>query len=108
VNAEMTGGRLLRDMDWCNDRRCLVCRKLYENFNAGISFRDGAQAVRQANGGDVAGGGFRSRGPVLWAMRCLKLDAWAEMHLDCGFSWKCMSTEEKDEARAVMDEDVPF
>lgn len=36
--------------------------------------------VRSHNGD---AGGFRSRGPVLWAMRVMKLTAWYEKHACC-------------------------
>jgi hypothetical protein len=43
----------------------------------------GVDLVRAANGGYEGGGGYRSAGPVLWAMRVLKLDAWYYYHRDC-------------------------
>lgn len=43
----------------------------------------GVDLVRATNGGFEGGGGYRSKGPVLWAMRVLKLDAWYNYHRDC-------------------------
>jgi hypothetical protein len=85
VNARLEGGALLRDMPWCDDETCQVCGEKYTAWTAGISFDAGVALVRQSNG---AAGGYRSRGPVLWAMRCLKLDAWAMRHLTCGACWE--------------------
>jgi len=38
--------------------------------------------VRDQN--KVNNGGYRSRGPVLWAMRVEKLQAWYLNHMFCG------------------------
>ena len=83
----MEGGRALQGMPWCDEYECLVCGAQYREFNSGTSFDEGAERVREANGGYAAGGGYRSLGPVLWALRCIKLDRWAEAHYECGFTW---------------------
>jgi hypothetical protein len=76
---------------WVDARAC-TCGASYEDFRAWPSFHDGAQRVRQVNG---EGGGYRSRGPVLWAMRVLKLEAWYLEHLLCGQEARpCRSCEE--------------
>lgn len=45
----------------------------------------GVDFVRAANGGfdSENGGGYKSAGPVLWAMRVLKLDLWYTTHRAC-------------------------
>lgn len=69
---------------WVNETECSVCGAKYKDFRAGCGFREGAQRVRDANGGFAAGGGYRSRSPVLWGMKVCKLDAWYLEHLMCG------------------------
>lgn len=66
---------------WVNESSCLICGETYEEFEAGISWNDGVVLVRSVN---EEGGGYRSRGPVLWAMRVQKLQAWYERHTCCG------------------------
>lgn len=46
-----------------------------------MQWEDGVVLVRSMNG---EAGGFRSRGPVLWAMRTLKLSMWYAAHEGCG------------------------
>lgn len=69
---------------WVNETAC-QCGALYVDFRAYPSFADAADRLRkaaQAAGDD--GGGYRSRRPVLWVMRCIKLDAWFQEHYACG------------------------
>lgn len=64
--------------------RCETCGERYEDFNAGVTWDDGVELLRraaQAQGDD--GGGFRSRGPVLWAMRAVKMSRWLWRHRLC-------------------------
>jgi hypothetical protein len=69
---------------WVDADTCTACAEDYTRWVAGITFDDGVQALRQAAKADGdLGGGYRSRGPVLWRMRILKLEAWYERHLEC-------------------------
>lgn len=57
--------------------RCNICGTWYHQHRCGgyvaCSFSDGAQLIRsRAQAEGLEGGGYRSRGPVLWAMRTLK------------------------------------
>jgi hypothetical protein len=65
------------------DARKCVCGAEYAHFRHG-SWQEAVGFVRQANGGFDGGGGFRSRGPVLWAWRVVKLGAWYDQHAFCG------------------------
>lgn len=68
--------------DWVTETECTVCGERYDAVRLlRDPFAEGAQLVRQANGEQ---GGFRTRGPVLWAARCLKFDAWFFRHAQCG------------------------
>ena len=75
---------MLRGMPWCTPELCHVCGQHYQDWSGGVTWADGLSLVRAANQPD---GGWRSRGPVLWAMHCIKLDRWALRHLSCGVSW---------------------
>jgi len=77
----------------------------YRKFNSGVTFDEAADYVREVNqvaevaesqgefeyrphltGGDwhdEAPGGWRSRGPVLWAMHVLKMEAFYKAHSLC-------------------------
>lgn len=66
---------------WADGDQCDHCGAQYADFTAGISWCDGAQRVRHANQDND--GGYRTRGPVLWAMHILKLEAWVEEHMFC-------------------------
>ena len=72
---------------WVDDYECSTCGERYSNFIAGVTFAEAANLVRLHN---PPSGGFRSRGPVLWAMRVIKLSQWYERH------WFCQPQEEKD------------
>lgn len=71
--------------EWVDEVRCLVCGEAYATFRPGVSFAEGAQLVRLAAGDrhECGGGGYRSRRPVLWAMRVLKLREWYLRHATC-------------------------
>lgn len=64
---------------WVDDTEC-SCGQKYYTFRCGVTFRDGADLVRMMNKPD---GGYRSRGPVLWAMRTIKLAHWYAAHMFC-------------------------
>ena len=67
--------------DGIDETRCRVCGERIEQWRAGITWEDGTQAIRDAaeNQG-IEGGGYRTRGPVLYAMHYLKLKAWWDRH----------------------------
>ena len=59
-----------------------VCGARYKSSRFGLRWEDGVRLVRSANG---EGGGYRSRGAVLWALRVLKTDRWWAEHAVCGW-----------------------
>jgi hypothetical protein len=65
-----------------DDDECPACGETYRDFRTpgGLSWQDGVDLVRVVNGD---GGGYRSAGPVRWALRTLKLTAWRERHGGC-------------------------
>lgn len=66
---------------WVDDDECGVCGERYADFRPGIQWDD---AVAMLRASADQGGGYRSRGPVLWRMRVLKLSAWYGRHYVCG------------------------
>lgn len=68
--------------EWVDDSSC-ECGATYHDFRAGITFAEAADRLRIAFGGYEEGGGFRSRGPVLYMMRVMKLCLWYIAHADC-------------------------
>lgn len=73
---------------WVDDVRCLVCGARYERHRAGVDWTDAVQRLRAAARAEGdAGGGFRSRRPVLWTLRTLKLESWYQAHYACGWGW---------------------
>lgn len=73
---------------WVDETRCLVCGALYSAHRGSYGFQEAAQRIRQgAKAEGDAGGGYRSRRPVLWALRCLKLEDWYLEHWPCGSGW---------------------
>jgi hypothetical protein len=70
---------------WVTETKCSACGRTYENHRAGVGNDDALNLVRSAAKADGdEGGGFRSRGPMLWAKRVLKLSHWYETHYQCG------------------------
>lgn len=62
---------------------CTVCGEYYKMVKLGANDIGAAsRMVRRSAGGWEAGGGYRSRGPLLWAMHLIKLERWYERHLD--------------------------
>lgn len=59
--------------------RC-VCGASYDDSVYDVCWLDGVALVRASNG---PSGGFRSRGPVLWAMRVIKAHLWYAEHDAC-------------------------
>ena len=53
------------------------CGSFYEDFKPGITWDQGLAVVRRFPFKDA-------RGPVLWAMRSLKMELWFEKHRYCG------------------------
>lgn len=85
---------------WVTKWRCVCGDHIedYKDFRSGVSFGEAAQVLRDANQAEELGGkrqildpgdppgGRRSRGPVLWVMRVIKLQRWYDAHAACG-SW---------------------
>jgi hypothetical protein len=61
-----------------------ACGALYRDFRAYPGWREAADRIRAAARADGdKGAGFRSRGPVLWVMRTIKLERWYMEHAFC-------------------------
>jgi len=55
------------------DDTCQICGQTYDQFDSGVNFDMGIQLMKQAaNEEQIYGEGFRSRGPVLYAMAVIK------------------------------------
>ena len=64
--------------------QCDGCGDLYRDHRGSYSFIDACARIRHAAARDGdEGGGYRSRGPVLWAMRVLKAEDWLMAHMMC-------------------------
>lgn len=75
--------RSYRRKEWVTETSC-VCGATYAAFKPGVTFEQGALALRQlAKAEGDEGGGFRSVRPVLTMMRALKLQLWFEEHYGC-------------------------
>jgi hypothetical protein len=64
---------------WVSEETC-ACGAVYRRSHYGITWRMGVEFFDASNPDETR---YRSRGPVLWAMRVLKLDAWYEHHRHC-------------------------
>ena len=73
---------------WVDSEECRACGELYSDFRPGVTWQDGVELVRSFPFADSAG-------PVLWAMRVIKLGHWYAKHEGC-------NPIEED------DDDVPF
>lgn len=69
---------------WVNEFRCKCGDHLaeYSKTSQGVTWDEGVQRLRETNA-DIEGKGYRSRGPVLWAMRVIKLERWYADHVNC-------------------------
>lgn len=69
---------------WLDLERCEGCGDLYRDHRGAYTWGDACASVRAhaALAGDE-GGGYRSKGPVLWALRALKVESWLIAHLGC-------------------------
>ena len=68
--------------DQCNtvdDIQCIVCGEFYQEVNLGISNSKAIEFIRENN----IEGGYRSRGPLLWSKRVLKMRAFYDRHAAC-------------------------
>ena len=64
-----------------DDDACGVCGQQYDSFVAGVNYDDGIELMLQyAKKENVLGGGYRSRGAVLYAMSVLKRQAFFMRH----------------------------
>lgn len=81
---------------WVDEDSC-SCGDTYRDFRcvAASTFEEAAQLLRarfraadreRGLHGDTPAG-WRTRGPVLWFWRCLKLGDWYDAHQDCGDDW---------------------
>jgi len=69
---------------WLDDAcdHCEVCGERSNQISLGVTWTDGEQRIRELN--LTKGGGYRSRGPVLYAMHVIKLERFADRHFECG------------------------
>ena len=69
---------------WVDEDRC-DCGAAYADHRGSYGFHEAAQRLRaMAKAAGDEGGGFRSRGAVLWVLRTLKLESWYLEHWPCG------------------------
>lgn len=85
---------------WVDEHSCECGAHLadYKKSHYGVTWGEAMDRLREANQAaelrgelgsqttfdlDNPPGGFRSRGPVLWTMRVIKLERWYEDHADC-------------------------
>ena len=66
---------------WVDEHGCKVCGETPDERSFGVTWADGEALVREVNG---TRGGYRPRGPVLWAMKVVKLNRFGEAHMTCG------------------------
>lgn len=82
---------------WVNEEVNLVTGERFEDFHPRISFAEARRRVAASNGeraehgpsgwGKTGGTGYISRGPVLWMMHVMKLEAWYEHCYPDGAGW---------------------
>ena len=66
-----------------NEEMCMVCGEYVREVKLGANdVQAASQLIRSSAGGFESGGGYRSRGPLLWAMHVLKLTRFYERHLE--------------------------
>lgn len=85
VNPDCLRPQVPHDWWWLTEHECIACEEQYKRWHPGVlSFADAVQELRaQAKASGDPGGGFRSRGPVLWRMHCAKMAAWILRHQGC-------------------------
>ena len=107
-----------RDFWWVGENEfseiaCTICGSTLKEERLGVTWRDGEDRVRGIN---PKGGGYRSRGPVLWAMRVIKFERFGEEHMLCeqtfpdpndrpppDIAWLCIWGDACDMAHALHD-----
>ena len=72
---------------WVDETRNYVTGERFEDFKPGITPEDAARRLRQAARQQGTGDPYISRGPVLWTMHVLKLEAWYERAWGDGALW---------------------
>jgi hypothetical protein len=89
--------------EWVDEEECYQCGEQYHDFRCYPNFIDCADRLRYAafSKGDE-GGGYRSRGPVLWVMRTEKLQQWYMKHLGCGYEWEQGEAQAEDESAIAI------
>jgi hypothetical protein len=79
INAPRAPGK------WVDEEKC-ICGAIYGDHRGDYSFAAAAQRLRhRAKDDGDEGGGYRSRGPVLWQLHVLKLESWYAEHYMCGY-----------------------
>ncbi len=72
-----------KDYPWLTETdagwQCLHCGSTLAEETFGVTWAEGKERVRTTN----PGGGYRSRGPILWAMRALKFERFGLAHMSC-------------------------
>jgi hypothetical protein len=73
---------------WVDEERNLISGQRYKDFRSQCDFREAARRIRAAaDQQGIPGGGFRSRGPMLHAMRTCKLEQWYERAMNDEGLW---------------------
>jgi hypothetical protein len=66
-----------------DEEKCEVCGEFVKEVKLGANdVQAASQLIRRSAGGWAAGGGYRSRGPLLWAMHVNKLERFYLRHLE--------------------------
>ena len=69
---------------WVDEHYCYACGDSYSRFRSSADFVAASNDLRnEAKDAGDRGGGYHSRGPILWRMRVIKLFDWYTTHLYC-------------------------
>lgn len=69
---------------WLDLESCEGCGDLYKDHRGDYDWQAACNRMRHAAEAEGdSGGGYRSRGPVLWALRVLKAESWLLDHVYC-------------------------
>lgn len=73
---------------WVDETTNHVTGGRYRDYRSTCDFGRAGHMIRKASEAQgIPGGGYRSRGPILHAMRVCKLGEWYEDALDDGYFW---------------------
>lgn len=72
---------------WVDEKRNYVTGERYSDFRAHVTPEEAGARLRQEARRQGLGDPYISRGPILWVMRVMKLEAWYEKALYDGALW---------------------